>query len=161
MDPDKRKRNPRKSITAEEAFASILQAGRDLRIRGGLTAGKQNMAREAAVVLNTPQSTRARQGYRVFLYDIYEKCGPHGVLLCAIQLGQHRSMTMRKRTREDFVSVMELNKENAIIKCPEIESCAREYGMYPSRGYRECRDTSGESSDDHGGAIQEGYILYI
>ncbi|POS69645.1 hypothetical protein DHEL01_v211960 [Diaporthe helianthi] len=73
-------------MTAAEAFTLVLHAARDLRIRGALTPGKQNMAREAAVVLNTPQSTRVRQGYRVFLCDLFERCVPHGVLLCAIQL---------------------------------------------------------------------------
>lgn len=134
MEPDKMKRSSRKSITAAEAFTSILQEARDLRIRGDLTPGKQNKAREAAAVLSTPQSTRVRQGYRVFLCDIFEKCGPHGVLLCAIRLGQHRSMTMRKSSREGLVSMMELNKDNAIIRCSEILSCAREYGISPIQG---------------------------
>jgi len=124
-----RQRGPRKTINSAEAYRSIVDAARVLRIRCALPPGKQNRARDAAAVLQQPQSSRGRQDYRLVLHDVHNKCGPHGVFLTAVELGQHKVITMRKNDRAVFIETMAKNKDDPSISCAFLRSLAEEYGI--------------------------------
>ncbi|KAH8711471.1 hypothetical protein HC256_008285 [Beauveria bassiana] len=119
-------RPSRKAIGSDEAYAAILDGARRLRIRCSLSLSKQNMFREAVDVLQSPQSSRSRQEYRVFLYEVAERCGPHGILLCATELGQHKITTMRKSERAVLIGKLQEVKTADAIDCPMIRSLAKE-----------------------------------
>ena len=94
----------------------------------------QNRAHEAAAVLEQPQYSKSRQEYRVLLYDIHSHCGPHGVLLCAVELGQHKATTMRKNDRASLIDKLGRAKNKPQIDCVFIRSLAQRCGIPESNG---------------------------
>ena len=90
---------------------------------------KQTRAREAATVLEKPQQSLSRQKYREFLYDVHRKCGPHGVLLCAVELGQHKVVTMRNNDRAALVDQLQTSKNQLPISCSVVRYLAEAYGI--------------------------------
>lgn len=122
-------RVPRKAIQSDEAYTEIVRAARELRIRAALSPIQRRRVLECVTILDDPQTAPKRQQYRIFLYDVHSRCGPHGVLLCAITLGQHKVTTMRKRSRSDLISTLERFKNDCIINCPLTRSLANEHGI--------------------------------
>ena len=121
MSPSRqRQRAPRKAITYNEAYVNIVNAARILQVRGVLMLSKQTRAREAVAVLEKQQHSPSRQKYREFLYDVHRKCGPHGVLLCAVELGQHKAITMRNNDRAALIDQLEMSKNQLPISCSVV-----------------------------------------
>lgn len=125
----KRQRAPRKTIGYSEAYVNIISTARMLQVRGALAVSKQNSAREAAAVLENPQHSSSRQKYREFLYEVHTKCGSHGVLLCAVELGQHKAVTMRNKDRAALITQLETSKNRLPISCSVIRHLAEAYGI--------------------------------
>lgn len=106
---------------------NIVNTARILQVRGSLTLSQQNRAREAAVVLEKQEDAPNRQKYRVFLFHVHSECGPHGVLLCAVELGQHKAITMRNSDRATLIDKLGKNKNQPPINYPVIRSLAEDF----------------------------------
>lgn len=117
-------RSPRKPLGSKQAYSDVLEGARILSIRNALPRAKENCVKDAASVIRESQSSSRRQEYRVFLFDLLQKCGPQAVLLCAAELGQHKIMTMRKSDRAALLEKLETNKESPMLQSPIVAALA-------------------------------------
>jgi hypothetical protein len=129
-----RRRNPRGVVGSNEAFVAIVDAARVIQIRNCLTPSEQNRVHWAAATLDVPQQSKKRQQYRMFLHDVCTGCGPHGVLLCAVGLGQHKIITMRKMDRAALVAKLVETKNQPPIESLIIQGLASDHGISTING---------------------------
>ncbi|KAJ1324253.1 hypothetical protein MN608_10313 [Microdochium nivale] len=129
MDQEQRQRPSRKPMRSDEAYQKLIYAAHDLRIRASLMPCQRRRVLEASAVLQEPQASPKKQQYRVFLYHVHARCGPHGVLLCACELGQHNVTTMRKADRAQLIDLLERDRQEKLISCSIIHQLAREHGV--------------------------------
>ncbi|KAK6088933.1 haloacid dehalogenase-like hydrolase [Seiridium cupressi] len=127
----------RRTIQSNEAYMEIVRTARELCIRAALLPAQKRRVLEAVTILEMPQMSQKRQQYRMFLHDVHSKCGIHGVLLCAVTLGQHRTTTMRKGSRFDLVDKLSRCKDDSTINCSVTRSLAEEHGIPQKLKYAE------------------------
>ncbi|KAK9787907.1 putative EKC/KEOPS complex subunit BUD32 [Seiridium cardinale] len=127
----------RRTIQSNEAYMEIARTARELCIRAALLPAQKRRVLEAVTILEVPQMSQKRQQYRMFLHDVHSKCGVHGVLLCAVTLGQHRTTTMRKGSRFDLVDKLSRCKDDSTINCSVTRSLAEEHGIPQKLKYAE------------------------
>ncbi|KXJ88893.1 hypothetical protein Micbo1qcDRAFT_214061 [Microdochium bolleyi] len=166
MDQERRHRPSRKPVRFNEAYESLVQAARDLRIRAQLTGCQRRRVLEAVAVLHEAQAGSKKQEYRVFLHHVHRRAGPHCVLLCACQLGQHKVTTMRKADRTELIDRLERERAAESISCPVLHRLATQHGIPEFLDgcaiLKSDAQTSGSSFADFGTTIQStGTASYV
>lgn len=124
MSQPKRRRPPRKSINSTEAWKKMEDTGHTLGIARCLGKKDSKRVSEAVASLNNPQISRKRRKYGLFLHDVLRKCGPHGVLLSAISLGQSNVIDMSNHHRAAFVRKLEEKQRQPPINDPIFRTLA-------------------------------------
>lgn len=135
------KRQPhshRKPLQIGESWDKIINIGEDLKILRSLSDAHLRSVTEAVKILKTVHTSSKRQKYQLFLCNVLRKCGSHGVLVCAIALGQVKVVNMKNCDRVGLLRKLENNRDSASISHPTLRSLAARYkvpssvdGIYP------------------------------
>ncbi|OJD20128.1 hypothetical protein ACJ73_08542 [Blastomyces percursus] len=144
--PSKKQRSPRNSISSNNAWKKVVDTGRTLGILRCLRRNDLRRVAEAVALLKQVQSSLKRQKYQLFLHDVLSRCGPHGVLLCAIALGQTNVVGMRKSDRATLVDELEKWKDQPPINHPIFRSLAKRHKI---------PDSAEVSNDVHGEGVAQ------
>jgi hypothetical protein len=112
-------------LQTTEAWVKLTSVSESLKLLGSLSDRQSGLVTEAVEVLTTAQTSFRRKKYKRFLYDVYRRSGPCGVLVCAVALGQVKAVDMKNRDRDSLIHKIEINKDH--IKHPILESLAISY----------------------------------
>lgn len=115
-------------LQTNEAWLKIAAAADKLNIVRSLTDGNKRRASAAVAILKEAQKSSKRGKYQIFLHDVLLKCGPGGVLLCAVGLGQNNVASMNKSNRAALLQRLE--KHDLVpLRDGTLELLATSYGI--------------------------------
>jgi hypothetical protein len=118
------KKPPRKSLSGRQAWDEIKNTVRNVENRHALTKFNLIHTADVVVLFNNMQESPKRQTYRAFLNELLHECGLHGVLSCAIALGQTKVVNMNKGERRWFMESFKTNRNRPPISSPILQSLA-------------------------------------
>ncbi|KJZ69400.1 hypothetical protein HIM_11216 [Hirsutella minnesotensis 3608] len=111
-------------LQTNEAWLKIAAAANKLKIVRSLTAGNKKRTSEAVAILKEAQKSTKRGKYQIFLHDVLLKCGPGGVLVCAVALGQNNVASMNKPNRAALLLRLEKHEGQVPLRDATLQLLA-------------------------------------
>jgi Na+-transporting methylmalonyl-CoA/oxaloacetate decarboxylase beta subunit len=96
---EQQRSSQQKPFRVSKALQRLMHTAEELSIVQHLSDADKRKIADAVTILKTLQTTSKRRKYKLFLYRVLDKYGPHLVLLCAVGLGQVVVANMRKADR--------------------------------------------------------------
>jgi hypothetical protein len=110
----------------DDCWIRLQKQANQIQIRGRLDDNGKKQVKIAVDILNTAQTGKSAF-YREFLQDILHDCGPEFVLLCAVSLGKHRVVNLKK---DDRISLLgRIKTKMQTIKVSALSAIAKDYQM--------------------------------